>query len=137
MVEKSQSGFWPSVYEPMLNFRQRVADWLSPASDASANDDAYHITLELPGVTEDDIDVSVHEGVLTVKGEKTQEREEKGDTWFFSERQYGAFSRTFRLPADADGDRLEAHLKDGVLSLSVPKRTEATGEAKKVAIKRG
>ncbi|MDW3116844.1 Hsp20/alpha crystallin family protein [Roseovarius pacificus] len=137
MVEKSQSGFWPSVYEPMLNFGQRVADWLSPASDASASDNAYHITLELPGVTESDIDVSVHDGVVTVKGEKTQEREEKGDTWFFSERQYGAFSRTFRLPADADGDRLEAHLKDGVLSLSVPKRTEATGEAKKVAIKRG
>ncbi|WP_288941196.1 Hsp20/alpha crystallin family protein [uncultured Roseovarius sp.] len=137
MVEKSQSGFWPSVYEPMLNFGQRVADWLSPASDASASDNAYHITLELPGVTEGDIDVSVHDGVVTVKGEKTQEREEKGDTWFFSERQYGAFSRTFRLPADADGDRLEAHLKDGVLSLSVPKRTEATGEAKKVAIKRG
>lgn len=137
MVEKSQSGFWPSVYEPMLNFGQRVADWLSPASDASASDNAYHITLELPGVTESDIDVSVHDGVVTVKGEKTQEREEKGDTWFFSERQYGAFSRTSRLPADADGDRLEAHLKDGVLSLSVPKRTEATGEAKKVAIKRG
>ena len=136
MVEKSQSGFWPSVYEPMLNFRQRVADWLSPASDASANDDAYHITLELPGVTEDDIDVSVHEGVLTVKGEKTQEREEKGDTWFFSERQYGSFSRTFRLPADADGDRVEAHLKDGVLSLSVPKRKDTGGEAKKVAINR-
>ncbi|MBU3261187.1 Hsp20/alpha crystallin family protein [Roseovarius sp. PS-C2] len=137
MVEKSQSGFWPSVYEPMLNFGQRVADWLSPASDASASDNAYHITLELPGVSESDIDVSVHDGVVTVKGEKTHEREEKGDTWFFSERQYGAFSRTFRLPADADGDRLEAHLKDGVLSLSVPKRTEATGEAKKVAIKRG
>ena len=136
MVEKSQSGFWPSVYEPMLNFRQRVADWLSPASDASANDDAYHITLELPGVTEDDIDVSVHEGVLTVKGEKTQEREEKGDTWFFSERQYGSFSRTFRLPADADGDRVEAHLKDGVLSLSVPKRKDTGGEARKVAINR-
>ena len=137
MVEKSQSGFWPSVYEPMLNFGQRVADWLSPASDASASDNAYHITLELPGVSESDIDVSVHDGVVTVKGEKTHEREETGDTWFFSERQYGAFSRTFRLPADADGDRLEAHLKDGVLSLSVPKRTEATGEAKKVAIKRG
>lgn len=136
MVEKSQSGFWPSVYEPMRNFGQRVADWLSPASDASASDNAYYITLELPGVTESDIDVSVHDGVVTVKGEKTQEREEKGDTWFFSERQYGAFSRTFRLPADADGNRLEAHLKDGVLSLSVPKRTKATGEAKKVAIKR-
>ncbi|HKL05164.1 MAG TPA: Hsp20/alpha crystallin family protein [Roseovarius sp.] len=136
MVEKSQSGFWPSVSEPMRNFGQRVAEWVAPASDASSSDDAYNISIELPGVAEKDIDLSVHDGVVTVKGEKSHEREEKGDTWFFSERQYGSFSRTFRLPADADGDKIEAHLKDGVLSLSVPKRVSAVGEAKKVAIKK-
>jgi len=136
MVEKSQSGFWPSVSEPMRNFGQRVAEWVAPASDASSSDDAYNISIELPGVAEKDIDLSVHDGIVTVKGEKSHEREEKGDTWFFSERQYGSFSRTFRLPADADGDKIEAHLEDGVLSLSVPKRVSAVGEAKKVAIKK-
>ena len=138
MVEKSQtSSLWPSVYEPLRNFGQRVADWLSPASDASASDEAYRISMELPGVSEDDIDISVHDGVVTVRGEKSQERQESGDTWFFSERQYGAFSRTFRLPADADGDKIEAGLKDGVLTLSVPKRGPASGEAKKIPISRG
>lgn len=136
MVEKSQTGFWPSVYEPMRNFGQRVADLVAPASDASSNANAYNISIELPGVAEKDIDVSVHDGVVTVTGEKTHEREEKGDTWFFSERQYGSFSRTFRLPTDADGDKIEAHLKDGVLTLSVPKRDSAVGEAKKVAIQK-
>lgn len=137
MVEKSQTGFWPSVYEPMRHFGQRVADWIAPASDASLSGSAYRISIELPGVAEKDIDVSVHDGVVTVKGEKTQEREEQGDTWFFSERQYGAFSRTFRLPADADGERVEAQLKDGVLNLSVPKRSSASGEARKIAVKKG
>ena len=138
MVEKSQSsGLWPSFSEPFRHLGQRVADWLSPASDASADDANYRITMELPGVAEDDIDISVHDGVVTVRGEKPHEREEKGDTWFFSERQYGAFSRTFRLPADADGDSVSASLKDGVLSLSVPKRGPDESAARKIAINKG
>lgn len=138
MVEKSHTaGLWPSIYEPFRNFGARVADWLAPASDASASDDAYRITMELPGVEEKDIDISVNSGVVVVKGEKSAEREEKGETWFFSERQYGAFSRSFRLPEDADGEKVEAHLKDGVLTISVPKRVPEVAEAKKVTIKRG
>lgn len=138
MVEKSQmSGFWPQFYEPLRNIGQRMADWFAPASDASGNESSYRITMELPGVAESDIDVSVHEGMVTVKGEKTSRREEKGETWFFSERQYGAFSRSFRLPNDADGERLEAHLKDGVLAITVPKRGPEAPSARKVEIKRG
>ncbi|WP_372615104.1 Hsp20/alpha crystallin family protein [Aquicoccus sp.] len=138
MVEKSHTaGLWPSVYEPLRNFGSKVADWLAPASDASANDNAYHITMELPGVEDKDIDISVNSGVVSVKGEKSATKEEKGDTWFFSERQYGAFSRSFRLPEDADGERIEANLKDGVLSISVPRKSPQATEAKKVSIKRG
>lgn len=138
MVEKSHmAGFWPSLYEPLRTFGTRMADWLAPASDASADEAAYRITMELPGVEEKDIDVSVHDGVVTVKGEKSAEREEKGETWFFSERQYGVFSRSFRLPGDADGDKVEGHLKDGVLTVTVPKRAQAEPAGRKVEIKRG
>ncbi|WP_137701434.1 Hsp20/alpha crystallin family protein [Marimonas lutisalis] len=138
MVEKSHTaGLWPSIYEPLRNFGARVADWLAPASDASSTEDAYRITMELPGVEEKDIDISVNSGVVSVKGEKTAEREEKGETWFFSERQYGAFSRSFRLPEDADDGKVEAHLKDGVLTITVPKRAAESPEAKKVQIRRG
>lgn len=138
MVEKSQtSGLWPSVYEPFRHLGARMADWLSPASDARADETAYHITMEVPGVEEKDIDVTIHDGVVTVKGEKSAEREEKGDTWFFSERQYGSFSRTFRLPADADGDKISADLKDGVLTLAVPRITPRAAKAAKVAINKG
>ncbi len=135
MVEKSHTeGLWPSFYEPFRHFGTRVADWLSPASDAKADENNYRISMELPGVEEKDIDVSVQDGVVTVKGEKSAEREEKGDTWFFTERQYGSFSRSFRLPADADGDKIAASLKDGVLSLSVPKSTPQVPEAKRIKI---
>lgn len=136
MVEKSQStGLWPAFYEPFRHFGTRMAEWLSPASDAKADKDAYRIQMELPGVEEKDIELSIHDGIVTVKGEKSAEREEKGDTWFFSERQFGSFSRTFRLPADADGDKVDAALKDGVLTITVPKTTPKAPEARKVSIK--
>jgi len=138
MVEKSHTaGLWPSFYEPFRTFGSRVADWLAPASDASADETAYRISMELPGVEEKDIDIAVHEGVVTVKGQKSSEREEKGETWFFSERQFGSFSRSFRLPADAAGDDIAAHLKDGVLMLSVPRRQPETPEATRVHITKG
>ncbi|HAW47324.1 glutamyl-tRNA amidotransferase [Roseovarius sp. A46] len=138
MVEKTHvAGFWPQLYEPLRNFGARVADWLAPASDASSNEDAYRITMELPGVEEKDIELSVHDGAVTVTGEKSATREEKGETWFFSERQYGRFSRSFRLPPDADGDKVEADLKDGVLSVTIPRRNEAPAEGRRVEIRRG
>ncbi|MBE0453869.1 Hsp20/alpha crystallin family protein [Roseovarius autotrophicus] len=138
MVEKSHvAGFWPQLSEPFRNFGARVADWLAPASDASCNESAYRISIELPGVEEKDIELSVHDGVVTVKGEKSASREEKGETWFFSERQYGSFSRSFRLPADADGDKVEGHLKDGVLIVTIPKREGEVAGGRKVEIRRG
>ncbi|RBI70533.1 Hsp20/alpha crystallin family protein [Roseovarius sp. TE539] len=138
MVEKSHTaGLWPSIYEPFRSMGHRMAEWLAPASDASSNDDNYRISMELPGVSEKDIDLSVHDGVVTVKGEKSDTREEKGDTWYFTERQYGAFSRSFRLPVDADGDNVQAELRDGVLEISVPKRGPDNPEARKIEISKG
>lgn len=137
MVEKSQSGgLWPALYDPFRQMGHKLSEWLTPASDASTDGSAYHISMELPGVSEDEVDVSVHDGIVTVKGEKTAEREETGDTWYFSERQYGSFSRTFRLPADADDNKVEAHLKDGVLSIQVGKKNPEPTKATKVKINR-
>ncbi|MHC0053815.1 Hsp20/alpha crystallin family protein [Actibacterium sp. D379-3] len=128
MVEKSHtSGFWPSLYDPLRSVGTRLAEWLAPAADASAAEDAYRITVELPGVAEEDIHLSLEDGVVTVKGEKRSAREEAGETWFFSERQYGSFSRSFRLPPDADAGGISADLKDGVLAVTVPKKAPRTG----------
>ena len=71
MVEKHPLGaFWPQLAEPFRQFGARLADWLAPASDASSDDQAYRITLELPGVDEGDIDIAVDQGMLTIRGEK-------------------------------------------------------------------
>ena len=138
MVEKSHtSGFWPSLYDPFHKLGTRLAEWLAPPSEASVSTDAYRIAIELPGVADADIHLTVEEGVVTVSGEKRSAREEEGERWYFSERQFGSFSRSFRLPPDADGARVKASLKDGVLTVSVPKRAETPPASRAVKIERG
>ena len=138
MVEKTHTtGFWPSLYDPLRQMGQRVADWLAPAAEAAVDEKAYRIAVELPGVEEKDINLSVEDGVVTLSGEKKTEREEKGETWFFSERQYGSFSRSFRLPPDADAAKVDAHLKDGVLTIRIPKSEPEKPESAKVQIRTG
>ena len=79
MVESNQTGgLWPQLYTPFRHLGSRIAEWLSPASDASSDDDAYRISVELPGVSESDIALTTEGGVLTVSGEKTATREDKG-----------------------------------------------------------
>ena len=138
MVEKTPvSGLWPQMFEPLRSMGARLAEWIAPASEASSDTDAYRIALELPGVAEEDIHLSLDGGVVTVKGEKKTEREERGDTWYFSERQFGAFSRSFRLPPDADEGAVKAALKDGVLTVTVPRRAPAADAPRRVPIARG
>lgn len=138
MVEKSAlGGFWPSLYEPFRQAGSRLADWLAPASEASQDGEGYRIAMELPGVAEEDVHLTVENGVVQVSGEKKTSREEKGETWYFSERQFGSFSRSFRLPEDADEAAVRAEMKDGVLTVNVPKKAPKVAAAKRVPIARG
>lgn len=138
MVEQSHTaGWWPRLYEPLLNVGQKVADWVAPRSDASAVEDTYEINVELPGVKAEDVDVSVHDNNLIVRGEKRHSREEKGRTFFFSEREYGLFQRSFRLPPDADSDAIDATFSDGVLCLRIAKQAPSKPAGKKVEVRLG
>ena len=135
MVEKTNSpAWWPGFAEPFRHMGERIADWFAPRAEAKASNAQYESTRELPGVAEGDIDVTLHEGVLTVKGEKHSEREEEGEGYFFSEREYGRFQRTFRLPADAKGDKVVADFSNGVLKVTVPKLVEEKAKAKKIRV---
>jgi HSP20 family protein len=137
MVEKSHTaGWWPDLYEPLRNIGQRVADWFAPRSDASALEDYYEINVELPGIKTEDVDVSTEDNSLVVRGEKRSEHEETGRTYFFSEREYGAFQRTFRLPPDADGDKIDAEFSNGILRIKIAKRTSSQTTAKKIAVRK-
>lgn len=96
-----------------------------PAVEVSEDDDRYVVTAELAGVKKDDVTVEVHEGVLTLRGEKKSEREEKKEHSRYTERVFGSFSRSFSLPSNADVDQIETAFKDGVLSITIPKAEEA------------
>ena len=137
MVETSHTaGWWPRVQEPLQNFRRKVADWFAPPSDASNLDDRYEISVELPGVKPEDVDVAIHDNNLVIKGEKRFEHAETGRSYFFSEREYGSFQRSFRLPPDAEQEQIEATFNDGVLSISIPKRSAASIQGRKIEIRR-
>lgn len=135
MVEKtSLSSLWPALYEPFRLAGSRISDWLSPASEASQDDNGYRISVELPGVAEEDIHLTVEDGMVEVKGEKKTSREEKGETWYFSERQFGSFTRSFRLPADADQAGVRAEVKNGVLTVVIPKKQQSEPKPKRIPI---
>jgi HSP20 family protein len=108
-----------------------------PAVDVSEDEKAYRITAELPGLDEKDIDVSVTGDMLVLKGEKRQEREQKEKNRYLSERSYGAFQRNFAIPDGVDRDKIGADFAKGVLSLTLPKTSEAQKQQKKIEIKAG
>ena len=99
---------------------RRAFRW-SPASEVAENDNAYVVTVELPGTKREDVQLEIHENVLTIHGEKKSEREEKNEKRHYVERSYGSFTRSFSLPPNTEAERIKASFKDGVLTVKVPK----------------
>lgn len=95
-------------------------EW-APAADISETEKEYLVKAELPGIKREDVKVSVEDSVLTIEGERKQEKEEKGEKTHRVERFYGSFCRSFTLPDDADAQNIRAEGKDGVLRVHVPK----------------
>jgi HSP20 family protein len=111
---------------------------LTPQIDVSESNGGLDVTAELPGVEEKDVDVSLADGVLTIRGEKKAERDEKdkGKNWHIIERSYGSFSRSIRLPFDPDMNKVEAKFDKGVLRVHLPKSPEAAKKEKKIEIRK-
>jgi HSP20 family protein len=106
-----------------------------PAVDVTEDEKAYQIAAELPGLEEKEIEVSVTGDVLTLKGEKRQEKEEKNKNWYLSERTYGSFQRVFELPQGIDREKIAAEFAKGVLTVTLPKSAEAQKQQKKIDVK--
>ncbi|WP_455245968.1 Hsp20/alpha crystallin family protein [Petrachloros mirabilis] len=105
-----------------------VADWM-PVVDISESDGEYLIKAELPEVKKEDVKVTVEDGVLTIQGERRQEKEEKGKKYHRVERSYGSFVRSFALPESVDEGAVKAEYKDGVLNLHLPKSEKVKPKA--------
>lgn len=110
-----------------------IADW-SPLVDITEDEKEYIVKAEIPEMKKEDIKLNVHEDVLTISGERKYEKEEKGKKYHRVERAYGSFVRSFTLPEDADGTKVSAEYKDGMLKVHLPKSEKAKPKAIEVKI---
>ncbi|MBI3356389.1 MAG: Hsp20/alpha crystallin family protein [Nitrospirae bacterium] len=110
-----------------------VAEW-SPLVDISEDDKEYLIKAEIPEMKKEDIKLNIHDDVLTITGERKYEKEEKNKKYHRVERAYGSFMRSFTLPEDADGSKVGAEYKDGVLKVHLPKSEKAKPKAIEVKV---
>lgn len=106
----------------------------SPRLDVAETETGYHLTAELPGVEEKDIDIEIQESVLTLKGEKKAENKQEGKNYHRIERSYGAFQRSIALPVEVDEAAIKARFSNGVLEIDLPKAQERKPKSKKIEI---
>jgi HSP20 family protein len=111
----------------------KMADW-SPQVDISEDDKEYLVKTDLPEMKKEEIKVNVENGVLSISGERKSEKEEKGKKFHRIERSYGSFERTFTVPEDADGSKVSADFKEGVLKVHLPKSPVAKPKAIEVKV---
>ena len=135
MFDDVGRSFWPSWGRPLRGAAFEMPSLLTPAVDVVESDKSYEITTELPGMNEKNIEVKLADGVLTIKGEKQQDKEEKQRNYYRRERSYGAFERSFEVPETVEVDKIEASFSKGVLKLMLPKKVEAQKPAKKIEVK--
>lgn len=109
-----------------------VSEW-SPRVDITEHADSYVIKAEMPGVNKNDVKITLHENVLSIRGEKKQEKEEKDANYHRVERSYGTFERQFALPTGVKSDKIDASYKDGILTIMLPKVEEA--QPKEIEVK--
>jgi HSP20 family protein len=139
---------WPMVFDPLkelqdierrigivLNANKPVqkVETFSPLVNEKVTDKGYIIEVDLPGVKKEDIEISVEDGILTIRGERKLEKKEEAENYTRIESFFGRFERAFKLPADADSENIEAKYEDGVLKIFIPKKQKDSG--KKIEIK--
>ncbi len=120
--------------EPFGDLTKRMGA-VTPRIDVHESDNAVTIEAELPGMDEDNIDLTLSENLLTLQGEKKDEKEEEKDDYHVSERHYGSFKRTFRVPETIDVEKVVAKFKKGVLTVTMPKSAKARKEAGRSRLK--
>jgi HSP20 family protein len=137
-VFEGVGGAWPfgSGRSPLDLGWPRDGQWrVTPAVDVAENDKDFELTAELPGMSEKDIELTLANGNLVIKGEKKDQREESKADYYLSERRFGAFVRAFELPPGVDPGKIEASFAKGVLKIKLPKSVEAQKAETKIPIK--
>ena len=131
------AGFWrrPLMRRLASQASDPMAWRLSPDVEVVDCNGEYRIAAELPGLSPDDIDIKLNDSMLTIRGEKTEEKHEEKADYLLSERRYGAFHRTIPLPVGADAEHITAKLANGVLTITMPKTAAAKAAERKIEVK--
>ncbi len=133
-MRNEMDRLWESFMEGKPGRRtEEISRWV-PSLDLSETKDSYIVKAEIPGMEPKDIDISLQADLLTIRGEKKQEKEEKEENYHFIERSYGSFSRSIRLPQEIKGNKIKASYKEGILKVILPKSEEAKKKEVKVKV---
>lgn len=133
-LRKEMDRLWDSFFEGRPGRRTKEAgEWL-PSLDVAETKGDLVVRAELPGMDPKDIEITLSEGVLTIRGDKKQEKEEREEGYHLIERSYGSFTRSIRLPKDVQSDKINASFKNGVLKVVLPKSEEAKKKEIKIKV---
>ena len=113
---------------------QKFYDNGDPVVELRDKKDEYQLVAEVPGMSQDDIEIKLSDGMLRISGEKSESHEEEGESFMFSERHYGSFERAIKLPNGIDHEKISAEAKDGLLTVHIPKSAEAIQKERKIPI---
>jgi HSP20 family protein len=134
-IDRLFTDAWGGSFAPSLLSETWTTGKITPDLDVAEDDEGFRVTVELPGMSDKDVAVTVDGRTLTIRGEKKEEKEKKDKDVFRRERAYGSFRRTIELPGDVDGAKIEAKFKDGVLTIDLPKTKEAQDRVKQIPVK--
>jgi HSP20 family protein len=133
-MKSEMDNLWDSFFETGLTKRTGAKGYWLPALDVSESETDLVVEAELPGVDEKDIDISLSDGLLTIRGERKQGKERKETDYHLVERSYGSFTRLIRLPKEVKTDKISASFKDGILKITSPKSEEAKKKEIKIKV---
>jgi len=133
-MRRDMDRFWDSFLEGGQRRKTDDSGEWFPSLDVAETKNDLVVKAEVPGMDAKNIGISISDGVLTIKGEKKEEREEKEADYHLVERSYGAFTRSIRLPAEVHGDKINATYKNGVLKITLPKSEEAKKKEIKIKV---
>jgi HSP20 family protein len=134
-IDRLFADAWGGSFAPSLLSETWTTGKIVPRLDVVDEDKAFRVTVELPGMTDKDVAVTVDDRTLTIRGEKKEEKEKKEKDVFRRERAYGSFRRAIELPSDVDAAKIEAKFKDGILTIDLPKTKEAQDRVKQIPVK--
>ncbi|MGV2184697.1 Hsp20/alpha crystallin family protein [Rhizobium rhizogenes] len=134
-IDRVFNDFTPGFFDRTLARFPNAFTRGVPAVDFVESDKAYELTAELPGIDAKELELTLANGILTVKGEKQERKEEKEKEYYLSERRYGSFQRSLQLPDGVDAEKIDASFANGVLKVVLPKTPKAQKNDRKIAIK--